>query len=343
MKKKIFNICFLALVFALTLWSVFHGENLTAVFTYLRAADMRFILPAVACVFLFILGEAVVIHHLIHTLGVRVPFRRCCVYSFIGFFYSCITPSASGGQPMQMIAMRKDGLPIAVSTVVLAIVTIVYKLILVLIGAAVLIIRPAALMVYLEPVESLMYLGLILNVVCVGALLFLVFWPKTVRVLTHKTLNLINRIRPMRNYEKYNARLERILSQYEGAADFYRSHFRTIIIVFVITFLQRFVLMLITWFTYRAFSLSGHSVPLITSLQAMIFVASDMLPLPGGMGISENLFLSIFDPIFGEAYVLPGMMVSRGISYYSQLLISGVVTLTVSIREKFSKKAEDSL
>ena len=61
-------------------------------------------------------------------------------------------------------------------------------------------------------------------------------------------------------------------------------------------------------------------------LQAMISVAVDMLPLPGGMGISESLFLSIFEPIFGVELVLPGMIVCRGISYYTQLVISGVMT-----------------
>lgn len=30
-------------------------------------------------------------------------------YSFIGFFYSGITPSATGGQPVQLYYMSKDG------------------------------------------------------------------------------------------------------------------------------------------------------------------------------------------------------------------------------------------
>ena len=68
----------------------------------------------------------------------------------------------------------------------------------------------------------------------------------------------------------------------------------------------------------------------------MISVAVDMLPLPGGMGISENLFLTIFEPLFGAALVLPGMMICRGISFYTQLLISAVMTAAASfiIREK---------
>jgi len=58
----------------------------------------------------------------------------------------------------------------------------------------------------------------------------------------------------------------------------------------------------------------------------MISVSVDMLPLPGGMGISEKLFLSIFQPVCGKNFVLPVMVVSRGISYYTQLIISAIMT-----------------
>ena len=43
---------------------------------------------------------------------------------------------------MQVLYMRRDGIPVAVSTVVLAIVTITYKFVLVLAGALVFLLRP---------------------------------------------------------------------------------------------------------------------------------------------------------------------------------------------------------
>jgi uncharacterized membrane protein YbhN (UPF0104 family) len=55
-----------------------------------------------------------------------------------------------------------------------------------------------------------------------------------------------------------------------------------------------------------------------------------MLPLPGGMGISETLFLSIFRPVFGTL-LLPGMVLSRGLGYYSELLISALFTLVAVV------------
>ena len=49
----------------------------------------------------------------------------------------------------------------------------------------------------------------------------------------------------------------------------------------------------------------------IVILQGMISVAVDMLPLPGGMGISEKLFSMLFTGIFGQVKVLAGLILSR--------------------------------
>lgn len=68
-----------------------------------------------------------------------------------------------------------------------------------------------------------------------------------------------------------------------------------------------------------------NSIITLTILQSVISVSVDMLPLPGGMGISESLYLVMFAPVFGEA-LLPAMLLSRGISYYAQMLISAVMT-----------------
>lgn len=334
--KRLLNIAFLVLVFSLTMWSVFYGADLGKVLTHIRGANLLYILPGIACVVLFILGEALITWYLLRTLGNRISFWHCSLYAFIGFFYSAITPSASGGQPMQLLAMRKDDIPVGVSTVVLAIVTITYKLVLVVIGIAVMVLQPASLMVYLEPVEWLMYVGLALNIVFIAGLLLLVFQPNALRSFAYKLLHLVHRIRPFRDLEKQTRRLDRITSQYQGTADFFKHHQRIIVRVLFVTFIQRYLLFFVTWLTYRAFSLQGTSVGVITGLQAMISVAVDMLPLPGGMGISENLFLEVFQPIFGEAFLLPGMVVSRGLAYYTQLVISAVMTVVsmISIKDK---------
>ncbi len=141
------------------------------------------------------------------TFGTRLKKWTCFLFSSIGFFFSCITPSASGGQPAQIYYMRRKNIPIPVATLVLMIVTITYKAVLVLVG------------------------------------------------------------------------------------------------------------------------LSDYAVGTIVILQAVISISVDMLPLPGGMGISEKLFLTIFVPVFGAQLVLPGMILSRALSYYTELLLSALLTI----------------
>jgi uncharacterized protein (TIRG00374 family) len=238
--------------------------------------------------------------------------------------------------------MRKDKIPVAVSTVVLAIVTITYKLVLVAIGLSVMLLRPAKIMQHLSGVEGLVYLGLGLNIIAISLLLMLVFRPSILRKCATVILGWIGRICPFRHPERINAKLDEIMAQYTGTADYYRSHKLVIFNVFMITLLQRIILFLVTWLTYKAFGLSGDSLLTIVTLQAMISVVVDMLPLPGGMGISENLFLQIFLPVFGSALVLPGMLISRGVSYYTQLLISAAMTVAASFLLRNTNDKETS-
>ena len=102
-----------------------------------------------------------------------------------------MTPSASGGQPAQILFMKKDKLPIHLSTMVLLIVTITYKLVLVLFGLVIMILRPPVEMQFLKPAMPWVYLGVALNVVCVGGMLALVFCPEmTKRIDVYKRQHL---------------------------------------------------------------------------------------------------------------------------------------------------------
>ena len=338
MKKKLLNIAFLVIVFALTLWSVLYGQDLDQLVLYLADYNKWFLIPSLICVLIFSLGESAIFYIMFKAVGIQVKKLHCALFSFVGFFYCAITPSASGGQPMQLLAMHKVGIPAAIGTVILAVVTITYKMVLVILGAVVLIIRPASVMAYLEPTMWLVYLGMALNVVFIVLLLFVVFRPGIVERFAGWCLRTINRFRPFKDLQKQQERIDRFCAQYAGTSTFIATHGLLIAKVFLITVVQRWALFVVTWLTYAAFSLGFDYFWLTTTLQGMISVAVDMLPLPGGMGVSENMFLVIFRDIFGPDKVLAGMVVSRGLSYYIQLLICAVMTIVASFVFKSEAK-----
>lgn len=333
-KKNIWNLIFLFLVFGLTVYGVFRGEDVGAVLAVMKRAHGIWIFCGVLCVVFFIWGESIIIYYLMRTLSVRLKKWTCFLFSSVGFFFSCITPSASGGQPMQIYYMRKKKIPIPVSTLVLMIVTITYKLVLVVIGVLVLLFGQGFIRKYLLGIRPVFYLGIALNVFCVSFMLLLVFHPVLAKNILVRGLSLLERMHILKKKETRLQQLERSMGLYGDTAAFFRGHIPVIIRVFAITFLQRMALFFTTYFVYLAFGLSGKSMAEIVLLQAVISVSVDMLPLPGGMGISEKLFLIIFVPIFGAKILLPAMLLCRGLGYYAQLLISAVMTVVAQFTIK---------
>lgn len=327
-KKKLFwEVVFLIVVFAGTVYGVFRGENLGKSIQIIREVKKIYLLPAVACVVFFIWGESIIIHYLMRTLGTRLKKWTCFLFSSIGFFFSCITPSASGGQPAQIYYMRRKNIPIPVATLVLMIVTITYKAVLVLVGLAIIVFGQGFMHHYLTGILPVFYLGIVLNVLCVGFMLILVFHTTLAQSLMEKGLGLLEKLHLMHYKQSRHEKLNAAMETYKETAVYFKTHKHVVLIVLAITFAQRFALFLSTYFVYLAFGLSDYAVGTIVILQAVISISVDMLPLPGGMGISEKLFLTIFAPVFGAQFVLPGMILSRALSYYTELLLSALLTI----------------
>ena len=268
--------------------------------------------------------------YMMHTLGIKLKKWTCFLFSSVGFFFSCITPSATGGQPAQIYYMKKEKISIPVSTVILMIVTITYKLVLVVIGIGIAIFGRGFLHKYLEGILPVFYLGLALNIFCVTFMTILVFHPLLAKAIMVKGMKLLERLHLVKKKDGRLKKLEDSMDTYRNTAAYLKNNPFVIVKVIGITFIQRMALFAVTWFVYQAFGLHGTGFWDILFLQAVISVSVDMLPLPGGMGISETLFLTIFSPVFG-GLLLPGMVLSRGLGYYGELLISAVFTAVAQL------------
>lgn len=329
-KKIIGNTLLLFTVFGLTIYGVFHGEDLGAMMDALRGADIRFLLPGIGLVLFFIWGESIIIWYMMRSFQIPLKKRICFLFSSVGFFFSCITPSASGGQPMQIYYMKKEKIPIPVSTVILMIITITYKLVLVVIGLGVLLFGRGFISFYLQDILPVYYLGLLLNVFCVSFMTVLVFHPVLAEKILLKGLDLLEKFHLIKRKQQRKEKLQNAMQVYRETAAYLKSHVKMIVNIILITFIQRIALFTVTWLVYLAFDLKGTPMWDVILLQAIISVSVDMLPLPGGMGISETLFLKIFNVVF-QSLTLPAMVLSRGLGYYSQLIISAIFTIVAQV------------
>lgn len=217
-KKMIVNTVFLVAIFALTIYGVFHGEDLGAMMEAMRRADVRWLLPGLLCVVFFIWGESIIIWYMMHSFQIPVKRRTCFLFSSVGFFFSCITPSASGGQPMQLYYMKKEKISLPVSTVILMIVTITYKAVLVVVGLGLVLFGQGFLHRYMTEILPVFYLGIGLNVFCVTAMLILVFHPALARTILVFGLKIVEKLHLMKRKENRLKKLEASMEVYQNTA-----------------------------------------------------------------------------------------------------------------------------
>jgi uncharacterized protein (TIRG00374 family) len=340
-RKLILNTLFLVVVFFVTYYYIFRNQDISNIVETIKSTNTKYWLGAIICVVFFICSESIIIFYMMTSIKQKVNLLHCFLYSFVGFFFSCITPSATGGQPAQVYFMKKDRIPIPIATLILMIVTISYKMVLVVLGVVILIIRPAKIMEFLSPMLGICYLGLLINIVFVAFMLLLVFHPSLAKTQLTSLVELLASLRLIRRKEHYLSKIDKAMKQYKDIALYFRTHKIVICNVLIVTLIQRILLFSITYIVYRSFGLDNSNFITIIVLQGMISVAVDMLPLPGGMGISEKMFLSIFTPIFGTM-TLPAMIVSRGLSYYTELILSAIFTAVafITIGRKGERKAE---
>ena len=326
-KKRIAEAAFFLLVMGLSFYTVFHGQDMEQVGNALGKLSPLSLCIALFTALFFVSAEGVMICYLLRSLNGKSSIIRCISYSFIGFFYSGITPSATGGQPMQLYYMCKDKNSLSESSVVLMTVALIYKFVLVLIGIAMLIFWHGPLMVYLREFFPLYLLGLVLNLTLVVILLAVMLAPKGMKSVILQVERMLVKIKIFKASEQRTEKIEQFVGGYQSAVHFLLTHKGKVLNVCLFTFVQRCSVFILTWIVYRGFALEGADALTVALLQASVYIAVDMLPVPGAQGITELMYRNIFTGIFTGGYLMPSLYVTRGISFYFLLLVGMAVVL----------------
>lgn len=335
--KNQLSYLFFILLAVLAFYTVFHENDLGMVIASLKNMKLPYLLLSAAAALIFTMMEGVMIWYLLRALQGKAQFLPCIRYSFVGFLYSGITPSATGGQPMQLYHMNRDGNSLSASTVVLMTVALVYKLVLVVMGLLMVVFQFPVLKEHLGKYLNLFYLGIFLNTALVVVLLVVMIFPKSARCLIIAVENLLVRIRLLKKSEARVQKIDLFIKSYQNAVLFLIHNKWQVAVVTAATVLQRCLVFILPYIVYRGFGLEGTGALTIFMVQMSIYLAVDMLPLPGAQGITELMYRRVFRDIFTAEYVVPSMCVSRGISFYFLLFFSMAVCVIHHMRFRMKK------
>lgn len=296
-----------------------------------RQASPGWLAAGLGLMLLFVACEGVNLHLLLRTLAVQAPFGRCLQYAFVGFYFSSITPSASGGQPAQVYYMGRDRIPPGLSSLCFLVIAVVYQVAMLGYGLLSFLCHPAFVLRHLGGIGALVALGVAINLVLIAFIVGVLLRPHGVRRPCMALLRALHRLRLVRKVDKWTQALSCQIDEYQAGAAFLRRHPSVLPKVMGMTILQLGALFAVPYVVYRAFGLSAYSLGDVMTLQAILTIAVASLPLPGAVGASEGGFLRMFTLLFGPERLLPALLLSRGISFYGFLLLSGLVTAAVHL------------
>lgn len=336
--KLIRNFLFFILLIGITLYILLKDQNITVIFQIIRSAKVEYLLIGIVCMILYLACEAIDIGRTLKVLNEKSSFKQNFKYALIGFFFSSITPAASGGQPMQIYYMHKDNIDISSSTLALLlnlsgmqVITLSFAFISLLFNYQ-----------YMNKVLIIFFIiGVCLNMSALALLIIGIFSKRMSEGLVHIAIKIMKCFK-IRNIDQKKEKIEAQLAKYQESAVYIKKHKSLMVKIIATTAVQFLLYYSTSYWTYRALGLSEHGILEIITMQSVLYATVSGIPSPGAVGVSEGAFTEIFRNVYPQNMMTSSVLLSRGINFYLFVIISGIVVIVNQLRWKKIEKEDQS-
>ena len=326
-KRYFLSISFFFILFIATFYYIFKSYSINEFLETIKTCNKGYILLSFLCVTGYLFFGSLYLKRIFAAFQVKISAFQSLCYNCIEIYFSAVTPSSTGGQPIQAYYMAKDKIPLRKSTIVILINTILYKLVIVILGIIGMLLFPKYILTNGMLFTTLMILGFLINIIVIILFTSLIYSKK----LPPKILNLgisilafLHLLKP-EEIKKRKEDVKEVVKDYHECALFTKKHPDIILSSFTVLCMQRVSLFLISYFIYRSFGLENYNIFVILFLQVAITQATDCVPFPGGVMAGESLTYQINTLIYGASLACSSMLLIRGISFYVPVIISSIL------------------
>lgn len=329
--KMIRNLVFFMTLIIFTFWFIFKDQDINVLINTLKSINKKYVLISALLMLCVYLVETINVRSVLVSLGEKkLSILKVFKYTCIGNFFSAITPAATGGQPVEVYYMNKDGIETSSGTMTMLMQLCGFQtsiLILSILGA---VLNPSLLS---GEIIWFYLLGLTINGIALLLMILSAFYDKMI-FLTRDFLVKIMITFKVRNSELKIKKLDIEVKKYVKSAKFIKKNktvfFKSVLRVFIqICFYHS-----IPYFVYRSFGLNKINFIEIFSMQAILYTTVSGIPLPGSIGVSESLFLRLYGKAFGKVILSSAMLLYRFVSFYFYIMIFSIVVVINAIKNK---------
>lgn len=278
-KKKYLGGIFLAAMMAVTGVALLKGQSLGLLWESLKRVKIPFLLGGLALMLGYVGCEAMGTRQILKRMGHSASYGRCLGYSFVGFYVSSITPSASGGQPAQIYCMSQDHIPAAHGTLDMILSSACYQTATLIWGGAVWLFCSKS-GEFQGGMGLLLLYGAGTMILLTAGMGMVMFFPGLSRRICGGILKCMEALRLLRNPAAMREKLDYQMAEYAKGAACIKANPGLAFQVLALCLVRLGMLYSVPWVVYLAFGLQGHSWIQIAGLQAFLNLAVSNLPCP---------------------------------------------------------------
>ncbi len=346
--KKKFNLALQLVIVvgiaAITLWLMFRGKDAGEILKCLKNADKRWILLGAALMVGFVFGESVQLKMMFDGMKQKVSLFKCFLLSNVEYFFAQITPGASGGQPIQMVYMTRLGIDVLVGALACMMIAVLYKAAFLLIFLFALIFRSELVLSAIKQVPFLFTFGVLFQLASISFLLTCILRPALASTMVNGLISFGAKLRIVKHPEKTKEKVQDSIKRYKKGSEFLKSHKWMVLRMFLYTVVQRLAYFSVTFCVAKALGIEHVDWFGVITVQAILSLSVDALPLPGAAGANELVFINLQRRLFVPELMGAGLLLNRGITYYFLLICCCFFTLMANVfaRKKQSAIAEEA-
>lgn len=324
--KKIISTLFITLSVVAVFCIAFGNPELSNAWDALRSLDVRWIIGLFFCWAGYAFFDALGTWFCLKKQGFTLRISTVISITLIGFYYSNITPGASGGQPMQVNSLRKAGVPVGNGTTTVTIRLIANQFMVSVLSLVFLLLNRSFVYQQLQGAIWFVRIGWAINFAVVPLVLLAAFQRKLIRKIASALISLLAKLRMIKDRDGAIARTYEVLDTYHAAIHDLLCSPGQLMIQCVCSAAGLLALTGSIVFVYYAFGLSGTSWDRLLTLSFLLFISASYTPLPGASGAQEGGFMYYFNGIFPGGTKGLALLIWRFFTYYL-FLFTGVITV----------------
>ena len=347
MKRKrpyLFSFIYMGVTIVAIIVILMFAADLDEIRQALAGFNIWWLVACVAALLLYWLADALLLYDITHYMYQKVSFGQSLKVGLIGLYYCALTPSSTGGQPMQVVYMRRDGIPVGTATSIVSIKFVIYELSLCALYIAGMCLRGSYFYTNHNEAFWLAVLGFVINLIAVVVIILALVNQKLVLKIGCWVISLLARLRIIKKKEQAVENFEHTIEDYHEAATYIAKHKLRAFGSFWISVLNLSFLFVIPYLIYLSFGYSANNILDVFTMEAMLFLAVSFFPLPGAAGASETGFVFFFGPFFGAAKYV-AMLIWRFLTYYMMLIVGSLIVVfdeVISLKRVKKAKANSA-